>query len=186
MSTDVEHNEVAQVALSLMWTNGKTTTLEVKEGLRKMGRTAFQDHISYAMQQWSDALGWIWEFGGTPPHRVYFPNVRAYQTYQDSEQTTEPTFLTDAVAPTLVATKKLKPHYNARGDISLDESVMNVFFSKPLTDHWHLYQHGHGPTKGIYVTDVPIERKFRNHLRYYYQRQYGGRYFDVAANQYSS
>jgi len=186
MSTDVRHNEVAQVALSLMFTNGQTTTKEVKDGLRAMGRTAYQEHISYAMQQWSDTLGWIWEFGGTPPHRVYFPNVRAYQSSQDSH---ESTFLTQALSNALTPTPvpvATEPHHDSQGHIRLDESLMSVFLSKPASDHWHLYQYGFGPAKGIFVTGVPIDSKYRNALRYYYNKEYGGRYFNVAANQFSS
>jgi hypothetical protein len=60
---------VHDAAESLMGINEETTTLEVKELLRKQGYHAVQEDVSVMMDQLCHEMGWDFHFNGQ--YRIY-------------------------------------------------------------------------------------------------------------------
>lgn len=65
-----DRTDVFRAAKHLMKTFGATTTLEVKDFLRKQGLVAFHNDISRHLKRMAYHLNWDYEFNGR--FRIYF------------------------------------------------------------------------------------------------------------------
>ena len=65
-----DRTDVLRAAKHLMKTFGATTTLEVKDFLRKQGLIAFQNDVARQLKRLAYHLNWDYEFNGR--FRIYF------------------------------------------------------------------------------------------------------------------
>ena len=179
MSTDVRRRHVLKAAMTLFTAQGGVTTLEVKEFLRGSGMVAFQSDISYEMQNLSEELEWpfVWESEVEHPHRVYFSDLVSYEDSSAdllamAEEATE-----ESIEPSL----EPGPHVNDDGEVELDQDFMYAGGIPPQEPHWLLTLDNDDSLK-IFVTGVPLDRAFRNPLRIWYRKNYGGAYWNTVAN----
>ena len=169
MSTDVRRRHVLRAANALFITNGQTTTLEVKEYLRGADMTVYQSDISYEMQNLSEELEWpwTWEEGS---HRVYFPDMDALANRVNLVEMAEE-----------VADVDQGLHLDPDGEVDLDYAFLTILRDEPDEEHWYLSLKTDDSIE-VFVTGVPMDRKYRNPLRKMYKALFGGGYYNTVAN----
>ena len=189
MSTDVRRRHVLRAANALFITNGQTTTLEVKEYLRGAGMTVYQSDISYEMQNLSEELEWPWTWE-EDSHRVYFIDHDALGNQVNLVELAEEDFIDHDALGNQVNLVELAEevtdvdpglHLDPDGEVDLDYAFLTILRDEPDEAHWYLSLKTDDSIE-VYVTGVPMDRKYRNPLRKMYKALFGGGYYNTVAN----
>jgi len=76
-------NDVERVASAQLASREYTTTLDIKNELRKQGIFALQEDVAHSMYLLWESHGWHWTFNGT--YRKYYPSLtEAENAYQSN------------------------------------------------------------------------------------------------------
>ena len=151
---------------------------------------AFQSDVSYEMQNLSEELEWpwVWENEVEHPHRVYYSDLASVPGETDFDFSTPEYSSVDllemakeAGGESLGDSVIYQPHINNDGEVDLNPAFMTIHRSEPDEKHWFLSLSSDTSIK-IYVTGVPLDRKYRNPLRILYNNLLGGTYWNTVAN----